>query len=209
MSAGELTSRLEAAFSVPLGASELLAVLLPLLADGKAVAPAALTEALAWPAARVADLLARLPNVERDASGNIVGLGLSLNPTPHVFEIRGRHLYTWCALDALLFPAVLGETARVSSPCAATGAPIRLVVSPERVEEVFPRNAVVSLVLPSADPDLRATFCDRVRFFVSKSAAGAWLRAHPGGLIVSVDDAYTFAEGISARVFGAMRGPCC
>lgn len=209
MSAREITGRLEAAFSVPLGAGELLAALLPLLADGKAVRPSALGEALAWPVERVAGLVARLPNVERDADGNIVGLGLSLNPTPHVFEIRGRRLYTWCALDALLFPAVLGETARVSSPCAATGAPIRLVVSPERVEEVTPRDAVVSLVLPSADPDLRASFCERVSFFASEGAAGAWLRAHPGGIVASVDDAFTFAKGIGARVFGARCTTCC
>jgi alkylmercury lyase len=209
MGSGELTSRLEAAFSVPIGASELLAVLLPLLAEGKPVAMAALRDALAWPDDRLTELIARLPNVERDASGSIIGLGLSLNPTPHVFELRGRRLYTWCALDALLFPAVLRETARVTSPCAATGVPIRLVVTPECVEEVSPREAVVSLVLPSVNHDLRASFCEHVSFFASERVAGAWLRAHPGGVVAPVDDAYTFAQGIGSRIFGARCTTCC
>jgi alkylmercury lyase len=178
------------------------------LAEGRAVSPTELADALSWPVDRVADLLERLPNVERDASGHILGLALSLNPTKHVFEIRGRRLYTWCALDALLLPAVLRETARITSPCAATRVPIRLVVTPEKVEEVVPLEAVVSLVLPAADQDLRASFCDQVNFFASEAAAGTWLEAHPGGAVTSISAAYPVAREIGARVFGARCAAC-
>jgi alkylmercury lyase len=209
MTAGEITSRLAKAFSGPLEGSALLGALLPLLAEGKAVAPTALAEALGWTPQRVGELLGRLPKVELDTDGNILGVGLTLRPTPHVFEVRARRLYTWCALDALIFPAVLGETAHVTSPCAATGAPIRLTVAPDRVESVVPRDAVVSLVLPSVDPDLRASFCKRVHFFASENAAGAWLRANPGAVVAPIDSAYALAQAIAVDIFGARCRTCC
>ncbi len=208
MSSPTITSRLEEAFSVPLGAGELLGVLLPLLAEGRPVARIALEAALSWPAQRLDEALARLPNVELDSHGHIVGLGLTLRPTPHVFELGERRLYTWCALDALLFPSVLQQTAIVTSPCCATGKPIRLLVTPERVEEVVPEAAVVSLVLPSVDSDLRVSFCNRVSFFASEHAAAPWLRAHPEGIVAPVDEAHTLAKGIAQRVFGLACRTC-
>ncbi|WP_406011622.1 organomercurial lyase [Streptomyces sp. NBC_00637] len=38
--------------------------------------------------------------------------------------------YTWCALDTLIFPGVLGVTAHVESPCQTTGILVRLTVAP-------------------------------------------------------------------------------
>ncbi|MFQ5572575.1 MAG: organomercurial lyase, partial [Rhodothermales bacterium] len=52
--------------------------------------------------------------VELNGDGHIVGIaGLSLNPTRHRFHVAGRVLYTWCAVDALFFPTILGRTAGV------------------------------------------------------------------------------------------------
>jgi hypothetical protein len=40
-------------------------------------------------------------DTEYDAHGRVVfGSGLTLRPNPHRFEVDGRTLYTWCALDA-------------------------------------------------------------------------------------------------------------
>ena len=52
-----------------------------------------------------------------------LGWELTLRPTPHGFNVDGKQLYTWCALDTLFFPAVIGRPARVESPCAATALP--------------------------------------------------------------------------------------
>ena len=38
--------------------------------------------------------LRQLPGVEYDEDGNIVGSGLTLNPTPHHFQVDGRELFT-------------------------------------------------------------------------------------------------------------------
>jgi alkylmercury lyase len=208
MSAGEITTRLASAMSVSQGGREILGALLPLLAEGEPVAPVVLAASIGWPEDKLREMLARLPNVETDAGGGIVGLGLTLRKTPHAFEVRGRRLYTWCALDALIFPAVLGQTARITSTCAATGAPIRLVVTPQLVREVVPAETVISLVLPGELPGLRASFCDRVSFFASADAAGPWLRAHPGGIVTPVDAAQELARSLAGNVFGMKCEAC-
>jgi Alkylmercury lyase/MerR family regulatory protein len=60
-------------------------------------------------------------------------LGLTLNPTPHRFELNERVLFTWCALDSLMFPGLIGQTAQVQSPCASTGTPIGVTVTRQGV----------------------------------------------------------------------------
>ena len=79
-----------------------------------------------WPTERVVAVLGQDTNTEDDNDGNIVGYGLILHETLHALEIDGRRQYAWCALDALMFPALIRQTARVSSHCAAIGAPVSL-----------------------------------------------------------------------------------
>ena len=88
---------------------------------GRPVSLVALDAALGWPAQRVATVLEQAPGTEYDEQGNILGLALTLRETPHVFEVEGRRLYTWCALDTLMFPVLIGKTARVASRCANAG----------------------------------------------------------------------------------------
>jgi len=67
--------------------------------------------------------LASLPSIELDTQGRLIGMGITLNPTPHRFDVEGIHLYTWCALDTLIFPALIGRTANVTSPATAQERP--------------------------------------------------------------------------------------
>ncbi len=50
---------------------------------------------------------------EFDKDGNIMGVGLTLIPTPHVYKANGQKLYTWCKVDALLFPLMLKHAAHI------------------------------------------------------------------------------------------------
>lgn len=85
---------------------------------------------------------------ERDARDQIVGaMGLSLQDHAHRFSVAGVSLSAWCAEDTLFLPAILQQTATVESSSPVSGESIRLRVSPQRVEEVRPAGAVVSLVL--------------------------------------------------------------
>jgi alkylmercury lyase len=72
---------------------------------------------------QVAEVLAGLADLEVDQSGNVVGWGLTFIPTPHRFRMNGQQFYTWCALDALTYPALLRLPAGVESSCPVRGTP--------------------------------------------------------------------------------------
>jgi len=180
-------------------APRLFPTLLKLLIQGTAVPPAKLAQALGWPISEVKAALDGRANLELDGQGNIVGLGLTLRKTEHIVEVDGRTLYAWCALDTLLFPALICRVARVTSSCAATGTPVRLLVTPEGVENVDPAGAVVSLVVPKASPDVRGVFCCLVKFFASAEAAKEWLALHPDAQVLPVTEAYQVGKEIVRR----------
>lgn len=110
-------------------------------------------------------------------------LGLSLDPAPHEFIIRGRTFYTWCAVDTTFLPVLLGVTAKVRSTCPVSRTPIRLRIGPGRVEQADPDTAVLSVVVPQAGwvggsvDSLRAAFCDFSLWFRSESDARTWAPA--------------------------------
>src|SRR5205085_7506414 len=114
-------------------------------------------------------------------------------PTPHRFQVNGLTLYTWCALDALTYPALLKQRAHVESACPITGRQVALSITPTGIEDLAPASAVVSLVIPAStaacDCD-RAAFCNQGHFFSSREAASAWQAPHQNALILSVQDAY-------------------
>ncbi|TPU14004.1 organomercurial lyase MerB [Acinetobacter baumannii] len=178
----------------------LFVALLRQLAMGGPVSREKLAGALGWSGARVATVLEQAPGTEYDDEANIIGLGLTLRETPHVFEVDGRRLYTWCALDTLMFPALIGKTARVTSRCAATGRPITLTVAPEAVLHVEPAEAMVSLRTPDASPDIRCSFCCHVHFFASPSVANAWASTHPGIELVPVENAFGLGHLIAHKL---------
>lgn len=107
----------------------LMGVALRPLATGEPVTPAELAAAAGVSHAEVEHATAGR-DIEYDDHGRIVGWGLTRNPTPHRFTVPGRQLYTWCAPDTLIFPAVIGQVADVESPCPATATTIRLTVDP-------------------------------------------------------------------------------
>ncbi len=156
---------------------------------------------------------------EVDNSGRILAFGgLSLPATGHRFELPGRVLYTWCAVDTLLLPALVGEAALVESPCAATGRIVRLKVGPEGIEHAEPRGAVISLLPLEGFADRRSCgaascgpsdaidykelvgasglFCGNVHFFVSRQAAAGWLSSHADGTILTLEEGYKLGRQI-------------
>jgi len=86
-------------------------------------------------------------------------------------------------------PRHAGVSARVASPCHATGQPIRVDVEPDRIRSVEPAGAVVSIVPRPQRASIRASFCNHVHFFANAAAAQPWLAEHPDASIVPVADA--------------------
>lgn len=186
---------------------ELVPAAVTLLADGEPVELARLADAAGWPVASVRAALAGLSGADWDEAGRLAGLGLTLRPTPHRFILRGHTLFTWCAMDTLLFPLILDEAAQVISTCPATRQPVSLTVSADGVSALAPAGAVVSEAGVTVSgtgaagtvADVRSQVCDNGHFFVSAAAAAEWQARNPGGSVRPVAAAFAAARGWHLR----------
>ena len=93
----------------------------------------------------------------------------------------------------MLFPTLLGKTAMIESVSPTSGMTVRVRVGADGVTHVEPATAVVSLVNPEDMSSVRSAFCNQVHFFTSADDAQPWLENHPGGKVMSVEDAYWLA----------------
>jgi alkylmercury lyase len=100
----------------------------------------------------VLEKLTQRQMVVRGDDEKIVGaLGLSLIPTKHRFQLEDRTLYTRCAADTLIFPAVLDADVDIQSHCAYNGEPIEITMRDGKLTRVVPESAVIWQV--EADPE--------------------------------------------------------
>jgi alkylmercury lyase len=167
--------------------------LVRLLACGYPVTRERLASTLQMTVEQVTEVLVGLADLEVDQSGSVVGWGLTFIPTPHRFWMNGQQFYTWCALDALTYPALLRLTADVESSCPVSGTPVTLSVTPTGVHDLVPASTIVSLVIPeqgTACDDDRGSFCNQSLFFRSRQDALKWQASSPSARLLSVDDAY-------------------
>ena len=163
------------------------------LANGEPITDRALAAATGRKEGQVSAILARWPNVERDAQRRVVAFsGLTLRPTAHRVEVAGRELFAWCAWDTLFLPALLEQPARVQSRCPVTDTDVRLTVEPDGVRERNPEALRVSLPRPGAvsTEDVTGSFCCHVHFLAGTVAAELWLAEHRGGAAVTLDEAF-------------------
>lgn len=166
------------------------------------VSPSHLAQTLKTDLAAIEAALKRLPDLEYDRSGNVISAGLSLIPTPHRIWFNHQALFAWCALDTLMYPVMLQQTAYVESPCPVTRNLVRLTVTPTQIESLNPAEAVVSIVVPDCSGQTcctRADFCHQVHFFSSAEAAIQWRRSHGDGSVLSVAEAYQLGQALVQR----------
>lgn len=188
---------------------------LALLAQGRPVSHEAVARTSGLPPAKVEEFFAEVKERggEFDESGKLVGLELTLNPTLHRFLLDGRTLYTWCALDAIFLPGLLGKTAEVESTCPETGREIRLTVTSDGVADYSPASTVLSITVPGhscrreddAEDKLEtgpsSDSCGQMFFFASRAAGEQWLTTHPAVVLFTPEEAYelAFANWIGRR----------
>lgn len=141
--------------------------------------------------------------------GQIVGFGgLAAAPMHHEFRVKEQMLWTWCAWDSLFIPAILGDTAHVSSPDPQTLELVRVTVSPTGIERVEPEDAVVSFPLPGdgdfahSAENVMGMFCHAVFFFTSRESGEQWRSTHEGTVLYSLDEAYEIGRRLVTRQFG-------
>ena len=194
---------LAALITAPIGTTggraflEIIPPTLALLARSKPASPEEIAAASAKSPEEVRAALDRFPSAEWDEQGRVVGLGLTFQLTPHRLELEGRTLFAWCALDALLFPILLGQPASIESPCRGTGDPVHIEVTPAGIEAVEPPSAVVSIVAARDLANFRRVSCNNAHYFSSTAAASRWLEKHPEATILSVEDAFQLGRLIA------------
>lgn len=171
--------------------------ILALLAEGKPASSDELAAITGQSKKEVEKMITQLPNVELDSHGRVLGVGLTLLPTPHLVQLNNRDhlLYAWCGPDALILPGLINESATVYSPCHATGKLITVEVEPTGIIDIDPPEAVVSWWPDAIDPDnLRPTSCNNQIFFSSSDAAANWLAEHPKAFTLSVTETYQMVK---------------
>jgi alkylmercury lyase len=182
-------------------AAELLPYAIRLLSEGEPVEVGRLAAAAGRTLEEVATALDEQASAERDGDGRLVGLALTLRPTPHRFTVDERTLYAWCATDTLVFPVMLGKPGVVESTCPQTGQPIRIELTPDAVERLDPPAAVMSALRPIGKlADMRAATCNHGHFFSSAAASANWVRQHPDGYVYPVEEAFRLDRGVITRL---------
>lgn len=172
-----------------------------LAATGRPVEPQRIADLSGMPLARTLAVLRVNGDTEWDPSGErVAGLGLTGIRTRHRYQVHGHHLWTWCAVDSLLFVPLIGAPARIQSPCLATGDPILLDVTPTGVERVEPATAVVSFLTPAINS--REAACDQNNFYRSADVAADWLAKHPQGRPLPVAEAFEVLRRAGIEVYG-------
>jgi alkylmercury lyase len=152
--------------------------------------------------------------IYRDGQGRVLGFGgLAVASMHHRLKVNGRALSTWCAWDSLFLPEILESSAEVTSPDPETGQLIQLIVTPERIASLEPRDAVISFVQPDAGvfrtsaANVMAKFCHFIYFFASQASGERWSEKNPGTFLSSLDDAFVLAKRFNRRNFGSALAP--
>ncbi|MCZ4570206.1 organomercurial lyase MerB [Rhodococcus erythropolis] len=175
--------------------------LLRLLAEGEPVTVAELATASGQPEDAVRRGLSAVPDTEYDDDGRVLGLALTLRPTPHRFTVAGRQLYTWCALDTLFFPSLIGKAATIESTSPGGGTVVRVTTGADgTITSVQPDTAVLSLLIPEDEGPVRSSFCNQVHYFASREEARPWLDTHPDGEVLDIEAAHRVGAAIAASM---------
>ncbi len=178
------------------------------LAQGVPLSPEEIAEAAGADVEEVRRTLSGWIGVYTDEAKWVIGFwGLAIPRMKHRFEVDGVTLHAWCAFDTLFLPELLGRTARVESACEASGQPVRLMVSPARVESAEPASLFVSFLAPDVSrlqQDVIRNFCHYVHFFRSREDGQAWTAKAPGTFLLTLDEAVELARRTNDVRFGAL-----
>jgi alkylmercury lyase len=144
---------------------------------------------------------------ERNDSGEIVGLGITSNPTPHRMTIDGVPMWAWCGMDTLIFVHLLDKPATIESKAPGSGEVVRLHADPSGITEVDPAGAVATQRVPGRDQvDLSTkngiwgTFCHHNFFFPNRAEAAKWAAGRDDIAILSIPDAFATARDIAGAL---------
>ncbi|NEE02610.1 organomercurial lyase [Phytoactinopolyspora halotolerans] len=144
---------------------------------------------------------------ERGEDGDIVGLGVTYNPTAHQMSVDGVRMWAWCAMDTLIFSFVLNQQIAVESQAPGSGGTVRLRVSPSGITDLDPVYAVISW--PARDTDqvdmsskaaIWGTFCHHSFFFRSRAEGDMWASGRDDVVMLEMDDGFDVARELATAL---------
>ncbi|MGH3863790.1 organomercurial lyase [Actinokineospora sp.] len=206
------TSRILADLTKPGGAldlgpdtARLLTRMLRLLAEGKPVARDRVDAAIADLGINRETADATLAAwTERDPDGTVIGLGLTYHPTAHQLTIDGARMWAWCAMDTLIFAALLGKQVTIESTAPGTRDVVRLHAGPDGITDADPAGAVITWPRRDSEHvDLSSTtaiwgsFCHHSFLFPSRAQAERWSAGRDDIDILPLDDGFPVARGLA------------
>jgi alkylmercury lyase len=174
-----------------------------LLAEGEPASPTQIADASGVSLDQADAALHGISDIEWTHDGRVEGFGLTRRQTQHRFRISDAQMYTWCAMDTLIFAAVLDRPVQIESPDGATGEPLRLETDGRHIVAADPASIVVSWFVDPAGTGFRAATCQFGHFFASRESAAAWAAKYPQGGVLSLDEALGAARALVADMFGA------
>ncbi len=196
-----LSARLDAAFEHTGATADLRTLtqpLLKLLSAGQPVTAEQLAAATGRSAEQIHATLPSLPSIELDTQARVIGMGITLNPTrPTTSMSRASTSTNVVCPGTLIFPALIGRTAHVTSPCHGTGETVRLTVSPDRVFDITRAtpsspSSPQTTSPPSAPPSATKSFFASPEA-ASPEAASPRLAEHRGATVLPITDALALA----------------
>ncbi|WP_445955076.1 organomercurial lyase [Yeosuana sp.] len=116
--------------------------------------------------------------------------GLSLTPTHHKFIVQNKTLYTWCALDAILFTEWLDVSSQIISLDPIDNSIIELNIECDHLVSSNPYPIFISWIEKMDSCNIRGSFCNHVSFFASEQTAKQWLSKNPSGKILTLEDLF-------------------
>lgn len=100
-------------------------------------------------------------------------------------------------LDTLFLPALINQTAEITSTCLQTDTLIHLTVSPDGIEAVSPPETALSIVFTSGcTSGINGSFCGQIHYFVSREAAVQWVGGRTDFAVLSVIEAFELARQV-------------
>lgn len=177
-----------------------------LLAEGEPVSPAQIADAAGVRLDQAEAALRGIEDIEWTADGRVEGFGLTRRPTPHRFRAGDAELYTWCAMDTLIFAALLDRLVQITSPDGTTGQPLRLETDGQRIIAADPPSIAVSWFFDPAASGFRASVCQFGHFFASRESAADWAAKYPQGGVLTLDEAMDASRSLVADMFGPKDG---
>jgi len=131
--------------------------------------------------AEVEQLVGRAVIVD-DGGYVVAARGLSLVPArQHRLAIRGRHFWTWCAIDVIGIPAGLREDAVAETSCSLCGTPVRVEFREGMIAHASHPGATI---WDAQRRDGRGTagppHCALMNLFCSVAHLGGWRAANLG-----------------------------